>query len=284
MEICIEPTNICSAKCTFCWYGKDGGDLRPKGFISKPTFGQIRRVLKNSNLRQRVISLSTPSGDVTCYPHLLDLIAMINDVGYRVRFYSNGILLDRFMPELFKLKIASINISTMIGSTPKEYSSTFGVDSYDRVMQNIETLKASKIPISIKDVQKRTRWDDFNGLITEADLPPGHTMPSLNEHRRIPCYGLYGKALIEYTGDISVCNCRQSSDLVISNIMDKRTVQAAIRSSESLKAIRNSWWLWGEMLDICKTCSHYHPMTRQIPRILRRTIEGLVVSVRRQER
>ena len=297
MEICIEPTNICSANCTFCGYGK-GEDSRPKGFLSNETTKSIVKLLSKRKLKQHTISLTTPNGDVTCYPYLIELIKMINSHGYRVGFYTNGIRLGKLLPDLTKLNISNINVSFMVGN-PELYRQTFGVDKYFTVLFNIMQLGLTSIPTKILLRQSKTfdykkspdyfrllcafgekkisaleRWGDRNGLITLNDLPEGHTFYTINHSKRIPCYQLHKKMLIQYNGEISICNCRTAPELDIGYLNDGK-----ICIDQRLITIRRNWWLHGVMPDICITCNHYHSVLQQFPRIVKRRLITLLRPV-----
>ena len=97
VPVSIEITNICSAKCSFCWYGR-GVDWRKPGFVSEETLDRFLYLLNDHAKKGDVINLSTAHGDVlTCkdLPNTIRKITSVPGVA-GVPFFTNAILLHKF--------------------------------------------------------------------------------------------------------------------------------------------------------------------------------------------
>jgi len=291
--VSIEITNICSARCSFCWYGK-GGDWRKPGYIPDDVLDRFITLLREHADNNEVVNLSTAHGDVLTNKNLPDIIRKITAISgvTGVPFFTNGILLHRFdIDELLNLKIHHANFSTALGSE-EQYQRLYGKDSYKRTFNNIVNfLKKNnkkgnkKIPARvllrvdkpfskiiesddykiIEDLIGRHRisfleeWDDYNGLIRDEDLPRGHFFKKVKPISSIPCYALYRKLEVLKDGDVSCCICRLSKELIVGNIFEADSM-IDIWNGVPLKQLRSNW-LSGEFPKICSTCTHYQPVT-----------------------
>lgn len=302
VPVSIEITNICSAKCSFCWYRK-GGDWRKPGLISDSVLDRFLDLLEEHAKPGEVVNLSTAHGDVLTnrnLPKIIERITSTRNVG-GVPFFTNAILLHKFdIRELLGLKIHHANFSTAIGSE-EQYRRLYGRNCYRRTYENILAfLKRNnearrKVPVRVllrvdkpfskikaTDDFKRLEavigghrisfleaWDDYNGLIRSEDLPRGgHVFKPVRPVAEIPCYALYRKLEVLKDGDIACCTCRLSKDLVVGDVFDAKTF-SEVWAGESLRKLRGDW-LRGEFPSICGTCSHYQPVTALYKSIRRR--------------
>jgi len=285
-ELSIEPTNICSARCSFCSYGK-GGDWRKPGLISDDVFRRFVELVGKTS--QQNVSLSTAHGDVLCHPNLFNMIEALNSKGKWVTFYTNASVLHRHeLSRLLKCKIYQISVSTYLGN-PDRYEQLFGVRDYGQVFTNILKLVSApsrRFPVYMrmrcdkpfskvkesddfrliqsfvgkKRITWLDEWDDFNGLVKDYDLPEGnHTFKPAILNRDKVCYGMVRKFKILKDGEIVTCNCRLSKDFVIGHIEDVNNVED-IRALPAWHKLINDWEE-GRLPEMCKKCSHYQPYT-----------------------
>ena len=289
----VEVSNICSARCSFCAYGK-GVDWRKPGYIKEEFLDRILFLLEEHYSRFRGnITLGSSHGDVLTCKSLLYTIKRITDIRNisGVSFFTNAVLLHRFnIDELIDLDITSLNISTAIGSS-EQFKRLYGVDCYDKTYNNIVDLvsrnnsKGNKVDIYIllrvdkpfdkvketddyKTIEKYVgtdkmvfleEWDDWNGIITLDQLPKGHSFKSSIPVGTVPCYALYRKLEILIDGYVNTCTCRLSKELNVGNIFEAKTI-SEIWEGDELRSLRENW-LSGNTPKICITCSHYIPAT-----------------------
>ena len=307
----VEVSNICSARCSFCAYGK-GVDWRKSGYIKEEYLDRILFLLEEHYSKfHGNITLGSSHGDVLTCKSLLYIIKKITAIRNisGVSFYTNAVLLHKFnIEELIDLNITTINISTAIGSS-EQFKRLFGADCYDKTFNNIVELiscnnsKKNKVDINIllrvdkpfekvketddyKTIEKYVgtdkmvfleEWDDWNGIITLDQLPKGHSFKSSIPVGTIPCYALYRKLEILIDGYVNICTCRLSKELNVGNIFEAKTI-SEIWKGDKLKTLRENW-LSGNIPKICITCSHYEPVTAFYKRLKRnRTIYYKVLS------
>jgi|GEM_PF-1557342 len=300
LNVGIELTNICNAKCSFCGYGKsllngEGVDPRRKGTAKNAVFEKLLQLYSKAGggtLSFGAI-LGEPSADKR-WLKLIDRARTFKNID-SVTLYTNAILMDNFgYDNIIKSGITVLNISTSIGSADI-YKRLYGTDDYDRVVSNIigllETNKkhGNIINISLllrvdkpydtlyssndykkiaKLIGKRKisileKWDNYRGSVTVSNLPQGHKLNKNTEEKRLPCYALYRKLQVLYDGTIQGCSCRIEPELFCGNIKEYNTMEEAYRDPK-LESIRNNWLDGGDLPNCCQECTHYIPYTSLI--------------------
>jgi radical SAM protein with 4Fe4S-binding SPASM domain len=172
------------------------------------------------------------------------------------------------------------------------YMMMFGVDRYDSVMQNLETLRANrrindrlKVTIHVRAdkpydrttssptyrrIVKRygrgachieCQYDNWTGFINEGDLPRHHTFAHVRDISE-PCSELYNGMIVFLNGDVGICSRRDlEAKLVIGNIHESSLED--IWRGEKLHTIRNQW-MKDNIPTICRRCCCYTPLSRFI--------------------
>lgn len=284
----VENTNVCNAKCSFCAY-RLGYDEREKGFVNEKVLKHALKLFKKHGGSN--FSFISVLGDPLTDKDLISKIKIIASEPQikEINIYSNLIGLDRYdVDELVTSGVTIVSVSTCLGGR-EMYKKLFGVDEYERVMKNILTLLEAnkkhgnplKITLLIRmhypagknydneilskirkylpekniDVLPYDKWDDYNGKIKKSDIPEGGEFKHNPKHKKSPCYALYRKVQVLYNGDIAVCSCRVSPELVTDNIFNYEDL-LDYWHGESLKKIRAEWKK-GNIPKICRGCNHY---------------------------
>lgn len=290
MILTTEVTNICNANCRFCAYRHQ---RRTKGIISNELFKQA--IHQYAEAGGGILSLTPIVGDPLVDRSLVDRIKFakqIKQIGY-ILLYTNLIGLEDFdIKDLLRSGLDSINVSTCVASK-EMYASMFGVDRYDSVVQNLETLlranrrlndrlkvtvhaKADKpydqttsSPTYRRIVKRYGReachidyqYDNWTGLINEDDLPRHHTFAYVRDISE-PCSELYNGIIVFFNGDVGICARRDlEATLVIGNIHESSLED--IWRGEKLQTIRNQW-MKDNIPTICRRCCCYTPLSRFI--------------------
>lgn len=81
----LEITNVCNLNCSFC-----PGTRRPAGFIS---IGEFRRFGEKLRPHTKYLYLHL-MGEPLLHPHLEELLAISEELGFRVMITTNGTLLE----------------------------------------------------------------------------------------------------------------------------------------------------------------------------------------------
>ncbi len=289
----VEVTNICNANCSFCAYGKNV-DKREKGPVSQEVLKHSLDLFEKSGGGNFIFTATL--GDPLTDKNLLEKVKLIKTYPSvkGVIIYSNLIGLDNFdIKDFVRSGITSMSISATVGDRDM-YKKLYGVNKYDKVISSITNLlKVNEElgnPIRIKllvridhdflpqleatqefkEIRKylgwnqirvlgSKEWDDYNKAIRKSDLPKGGRFIKNVKNKKDPCSALYRKLQILKNGDISVCACRISPELVIDNIFNYTSLYDHWRG-EKRESFRNRW-LAGSIPSICKGCTHYQPYT-----------------------
>ncbi len=300
INVGAEINNVCNAKCSFCGYDKQVNDItadpRKKTKLNRNVFSHTLQLYNDSGGGN--FFLSPILGEISSDPKWLDLIkeARLYPNISGVSCFSNAILFDRFGSEnILKSGLTNLAISTSLGSS-EQYKRLYGVDKYDKVLNNILDILETNVklgnPVSIHLMLRQDKpydpflnsslykklvkligknkisilddeWDDYNGLISENNLPKGHKLLINETSKEIPCYALFRKLVVLMDGTIQGCACRVEPDLWTDNILNHKDLSSAWKNSK-LEKIRNDWSEKKLIPNSCKTCTHYIPATNLI--------------------
>ena len=92
----LEPTNKCNLRCEGCY--RD-----PKGDGHK-TLEEVRADLEVFKKYRKSDCISIAGGDPLVYPHILEVVSMVKEMGWKPIINTNGLALDESL--LGKLKRA----------------------------------------------------------------------------------------------------------------------------------------------------------------------------------
>lgn len=288
MTLGIEVTNICNANCQFCGYKHQ---KRAKETMSNALFRYS--IYQYAAAGGGRLDLTPIVGDPLVDKALVDKIRFakqMKEITY-VSLFTNLIGLDSFNPEHFLSSgIDEINISACLGSK-RMYARIFGVDRYDSVTQNLDTLLREnrrlgnrvKVIIHLKgdkpyrqitsspDYRRICRlygrtvchiddqYDNWAGLVQDDDLPKYHTFRKVHNMSE-PCVELYNGMIIFANGDVGVCRRRDlDAKLVIGNIRECSLKD--MWGGERLHTIRERW-VKGILPRVCRRCYCYAPLSR----------------------
>jgi len=312
----LEFTNMCSGRCTFCWY-RHNTDSRSKGVMSKRTLDRAIKLMAEYIEKPTIISILTSHGDITmCNKFGAYLVLLASQKFCKgISFFTNAILLNRFdLGKLMKLPLHQVHFSFTISE--EQFKRLRGVDAYQQTLANIlefarlnkarwnrsvlSMLLANDKPFDYQDADYRKllsalgekniaiidEWDDFNGLITVNDIPKGHGFKPNVQDKGIPCYGLFRKMKILKDGEVAVCAVRVNPAFVIGNLFDYYSLRIVWNGEAHRRLIAD--WERGDLPVICKTCTHYHPVTKSYEsysnqgRLLNRLIAGLKLRFKKR--
>ena len=137
MILTIELTNICNAKCKFCAYRYQ---KREKNTISDELFKNA--VCQFAGIGGGTLNLTPIVGDPLIDKNLISKIKYARKMKEieHIFFFTNLIGLSNFdINDLLLSGIHKIHVSVCIGSR-EMYTRVYGVDKYDSVMQNLDSL------------------------------------------------------------------------------------------------------------------------------------------------
>src|SRR5437763_7733554 len=138
----IEGTNVCNADCVFCAYS----DMqRPKRVMPMALFRKV--VDEYVGMRGHHVSMTPLVGDPFVDPHLFERL----DELYRrpeidhYYFYTNGILMTPANGERLLAYAPKFRVHVSWGGFDREeFKAIMGVDAFDTVRTNVDSLIARK--------------------------------------------------------------------------------------------------------------------------------------------
>jgi len=284
----IETTNLCNARCVFCYYPKVHGTM-PVKYMDMSLFKDI--VQDYVQMGGREISLTPTIADPLVDKMIDERLKYIDSSPIKkLRFYSNFISFRSKIREAFQgMSNTSFNIGiSMTGFNREMYHKLMGVDSYTKVMNNLKALSEivkSNPNVNAHLVLRKYKgdagetdrmaqfcrdhgfgchfenvYDTWGGLMEEDIKNNEYLQGRIRTRlpRTKPCEVTYRKPLITVDGDYKVCECRDVfGELVIGNV--KETPFSKLWVSQELRALRNRFYSQDTLPEICKKCEMYKP-------------------------
>ena len=107
----IETTNICNASCIFCAYQYQEDFRKGQGVMSDTIFE--RSLAQFKEMGGREINFTPLVGDALIDPNIIKRIKHAKDMGFKVTFFTNGILFNRIDMEAFiNSGVDTVSLST----------------------------------------------------------------------------------------------------------------------------------------------------------------------------
>ena len=283
----IIPTTICNGNCVFC----ANRFLRDKRQImSLSMFKKI--VDEYKKLGGKIINITPTIGDIFTDPEIFKKIRYLEKKNIEYGFYTNGILLHKYIDELLNSKIQKLYID-IADVTPKYDSEVFQIpeilskkrlESILNLLKNIKEKKSKLIvqfcfrgkrsPKKIfKDLKKSPffeyykkkilklsflqEYDNWGGLITKKDLLGTQGLKRPPKIRKYPCQTLLNLSILP-NGDARLCGCRcletLNDELIIGNIK-KDSLKSLVKNKKWESLINKSEVK--NLPKVCKDCSFY---------------------------
>ena len=150
VTLAVETTNICNADCIFCAYQYQEDFRKGHGVMSDEVFE--RSLTQFKEMGGRKIDFTPLVGDPLVDPKIIPRLKYAKDKGFKVFFFTNGILFNRIDIESFiKTGIDSITVST--GPFDKEnyekmYRTKHG--QYEELIQGVKKLLTIRKKLNAK--------------------------------------------------------------------------------------------------------------------------------------
>lgn len=287
LRVAVEQSNICNANCSFCGYRFM---TREKGVMDFETYKKLLDQIKEINSPE--LKFTPLVGDPLVDKEIIEKIRHAKSLGCfkYIYTYTNliGLKRDR-VDEFVTSGLNAVTISTNL-QDKEAYKRLYGVDVFDRVVDNICTLfdanKRNGSPLKIDITLKHDAgyeepdsspcfkkiaaltdkiqvlnegYDNWCGLIKKEDIPKGRTFRNVGD-KSIPCSQIYNGFIITHNGDVGVCWARDvDMKLKIGNIYD--STLRKMWKGDRLAEIRQQW-LSGEVPNPCRDCLQYTSVLR----------------------
>ena len=284
-KIFIECTNLCNARCTFCFYKNKEDAGFPKKIMSIDNFKNI--IEQYTSIGGKHLGLTPTLADPLTDPLFAERLQYLDTTKIEtLDFYTNLISFGPKVQEAVRNYKSSLTIKiSFTGFNKPMYDKFMGVDKFDTVIENIDKLanivrgkknvrydvimrsyvndqkekkeiqnkfKKSKIPFTIMN----DGFDTWGGLLEEQlkadkDIKIRERLPRVG-----PCRVSYIKPGITVDGDFKICDCRDVFDkLVVGNVF-KQTIKE-IWQGQTIKDLRKKFFTPESLPEVCQNCEIY---------------------------
>jgi organic radical activating enzyme len=244
----IETTNICNANCVFCAYQFQSKFRPGKGVMADEIFERALwdyRKMAWDGPKEKQINFTPLVGEPLVDPKIIERTRRAKEMGFRVIFFTNGILLNRLdLESLLATGVEQIVVS----------AAPFDRESHERIfrsggkyddlcggLQRLLTLRnqrnsATQVtilfrahinlqkimeqpdfqrmilphlrPIEVKALYAQVgSFDSWGGQIKQADLPDGMRIAQAPRLKNRPCQWTFFLQVM-YDGSVRACSCR----------------------------------------------------------------------------
>lgn len=281
----VEGTNLCNAKCVFCYYPV----IADQTVTKHMTLDQFKVIVKQFvDMGGTKLSITPTMSDPLADPLLPDRIEFLKTSGIELlSFYTNLISFKQKLRDTLSdlgntLKI-KISVS-FTGFDQKSYNKFMGVDKFDFVKKNL--IKLSKSSSDNKSLTSSVTMRDYDGSseaksdflqylksismaskieygfdtwggLLEDNISNFEQLPIKERINRVgPCRVSFAKPLITVNGDFKLCDCRDALDeLVVGNVFEQ-TIEE-IWNGDDIKRMRDRFYSDKTMPDVCSKCEYY---------------------------
>ncbi|MBN2251890.1 MAG: SPASM domain-containing protein [Candidatus Altiarchaeota archaeon] len=242
IDINIETTNVCNAKCVFC---PRNTMTRETGFMDMRTFRGIVDKIKQSRVRVRSITLNG-FGEPLIDPGISERIKYIKEnLDCGTIFFTNAALLDeRKSGEIIRSGLDEMNLS-FNGVSKEEYEKTMVNLKFERVEENIINFMKKRKETGYskpyvymsciytdRDFDKKEFLDKWGNIVDSIFIMPAEKWGSLESEdipyeklpykpKEWPCKRLWTNLWIAWNGDVYICCKDYNGSTVMGNLREK---------------------------------------------------------------
>jgi len=280
LSISIEASCACNIRCLCCPIGNkhvEGHNMEMEDF--EKILDLLPPYLRRLDFSHR--------GDPTMNPRFVDMVRLAHQKGFHTDIYTNGLILDQYIPDLVESGLDIIRIDCD-GATEQSYLNYRIGSDYEKVKSNIRSLVESRahsqgkfpkriymicvvsafneneIP-QIQDLAKQLGVDKllFKSAIINYGTKYYHDeakqdsiAPQNPEFRRgqrpeeFICPFLRRGAIL-YNGDLQICTADFEGKYILGNILKENSFEK-VYFSRKANAIRKK--IVNQTGEICKTC------------------------------
>lgn len=161
----FELTPRCNFNCKMCYVHLTDEEMKQRGKeLTAAQWLQIGEEAKQAG----VVFLLLTGGEPTLRPDFPEIYQGLKAKGFVVTVNSNGLLLDGAIRELFINDPPSrVNIS-LYGLSNETYERQCGLPVYDRVVQNIQALRAAGIDVKVSMSVTPANKEDMQPVYDKA--------------------------------------------------------------------------------------------------------------------
>ena len=158
----LKLTYKCNFKCVHCYQTPEKG-INEKNELSTENWFKIIDILK----KYGVLTIMFTGGEVFSRPDFVEIYKYAFDRNFKILVLSNLSMLDENLIEFFKENSPMCISTTLYGFSENTYRKfTHSINKFEKVMNNVRKLQASKIPIKVKVVANSINRDELDKMYT----------------------------------------------------------------------------------------------------------------------
>lgn len=147
LAIQMELLPVCNFNCKVCYIRMTFDEVKQKG----------QRILRfedwkyyiDAAAEMGISSITFTGGECTIHPDFMQIYTYAYQKGFQVGMISNGSCITPEILEMFQNYPPSKVFITLYGMSNDTYERFCGIRAFDKVMHNIETLRANKITVTL---------------------------------------------------------------------------------------------------------------------------------------
>jgi MoaA/NifB/PqqE/SkfB family radical SAM enzyme len=242
------PKTLCNANCVFCAYQFQSRFRPGKGVMAEEIFEKALwdyQKMPWNGAKKKQINFTPLVGEPLVDPKIIERARRAKEMGFRVIFFTNGILLNRLdLESLLAAGVGQIVVSTAPfdrDSHERLYRSGGKYDDLRDGLQRLLTLRnqrnsATQVtilfrahinlqkimaqpdfqrlilphlrPAEVKELYAQVgSFDSWGGQIKQADLPEGMHIAQAPRLKHRPCQWTFFLQVM-YDGKVRACSCR----------------------------------------------------------------------------
>jgi len=283
-KLYIECTNLCNARCGFCYYKTAAKTMKPLTM----SMSNFHKVLQDYiNMGGQCLSLTPTIGD-PLMDELFNERIMAVDVSAirKIEFYTNLINCDDEVIEtLENIKNTQIGIYVSIaGFDAESYAKYMGVNQFGKVKRNLQRLSEINNPCLnvtvilrdyiLSDYHKgqfvsyldglgfnyntQREFDTWGGLV-EKDIKLLSELQKMKQssiNRIGPCAVTYSKPVVTVDMKLKLCECGDVLRETVVGDLNQNTLKG-LWEGENARKFRESMFDYDKWPKTCKKCTSY---------------------------
>ena len=160
----LELTPYCNLDCKMCYVHMDRKKYPSEHLLPAKTWIQLIDEARDLGL----LRLSLSGGECLTHPDFDEIYLHLYHRGIKTRVLTNGVLLDERRIAFFQRHPPNLIQITLYGSNEAEYEEVTGHRFFGNVLNNLNKLKESGLPVSISITPNPYMNQDYRALLKLA--------------------------------------------------------------------------------------------------------------------
>lgn len=161
----FELTPLCNFDCKMCYVHLGKQQFADQDLLSVKQWKQLADSAHSAGM----LTIALTGGECLTYPDFDELYKYLILSGIKVYIMSNGYSIDKKRIDFFKeYKPSKIKIS-IYGSSNDTYEAVTGVRAFDRVYENIVSIRDAGLNVSLSITPSKYMRNDIENLINLAE-------------------------------------------------------------------------------------------------------------------